>query len=103
MRKLIIVLFALLVIIFSISLQGCGDECDEKNMSRCDSASDCIPVECGCSCSGCGGFGYDEIVNKSCEDKWYKNQNCSPSAFCPDVCCPGEMTIECENKTCVVK
>ena len=67
----------------------------------CDSASDCVAVSCGCSCSGCGGFSYQDVVNKSHEGEWYDTNTCEPAQMCPMVCC-APATIACENHQCVV-
>ena len=68
----------------------------------CTSAKDCVPVMCSCHCSGCGGFSYEDIVNKKYVDKWYKEHNCSPAIACPMVCCPPVIKV-CEDNTCKVK
>ncbi|MCR4327645.1 MAG: hypothetical protein NUV46_03635 [Nanoarchaeota archaeon] len=71
-------------------------------MKYCESRENCVPVDCGCSCSGCGGFSYEEVVNKKFAYAWYDQKGCSPSQVCPEVCC-SQRTIECENNLCVVK
>lgn len=68
----------------------------------CTSAKDCVPVMCICGCSGCGGFSYEDIVNKNYVDKWYNEHNCSPAMECPEVCCPPVIKV-CEDNTCKVK
>ena len=74
----------------------------EDNSKYCITSNDCVPVGCVCHCSGCGGFSYEDIVNKNCVDKWYEDHNCSPPRICPMVCCKST-TIVCENNTCKVK
>jgi len=73
-----------------------------KEMKYCEHSSDCVPVGCECTCSGCGGFSYEDIVNKKYVDTWYNQQGCEPVQICPEVCCP-RTTINCENNMCVVK
>jgi hypothetical protein len=70
-------------------------------MKFCETESDCIPVGCKCECSGCGGFDYDEVVNKKYVDHWYLNQGCEPPSFCLEVCCPVR-EIACQNQRCIV-
>lgn len=81
----------------------------KEDIYHCNSSDDCIAVECGCGCSGCGPS-YDEIINKNYEKIWYFKNGCKPNDFddlsnmplCPMVCCqPGE--IKCENHKCVFK
>lgn len=72
------------------------------DMKYCISDDDCVPVDCRCSCSGCGGFSYDDVVNKKYADAWYYQQGCEPAEKCPQVCCPPR-SIACENNQCVVK
>ena len=72
------------------------------DMKYCTSADDCAPVDCGCSCSGCGGFSYDDIVNKKYVDAWYYQQGCKSAEICPMVCCSPK-TIACEDNYCIVK
>jgi hypothetical protein len=72
-----------------------------EEMKSCESPEDCVPVGCGCSCSGCGGFDYDEIINKKYTEEWYSQQECSPPEICPQVCCQ-PMEIKCENNVCGV-
>lgn len=73
-----------------------------QTMKYCINDNDCVPVDCGCSCSGCGGFSYDDVVNKKYADAWYYQQSCKPAQVCPTVCCMPR-TIACENNACVVK
>lgn len=68
----------------------------------CDTTSDCVPVGCRCHCSGCGGFSYEDVVNKDYVDKWYDEHNCSPARVCPEVCCTPVVTA-CEDNSCKVK
>ncbi|MEM4500118.1 MAG: hypothetical protein QXD62_02095 [Candidatus Woesearchaeota archaeon] len=67
----------------------------------CETADDCVAVDCGCSCSGCGGFSYDEVINKKYETEWYMLKKCQKSKICPMVCCP-QRTIECVSNKCTV-
>lgn len=69
---------------------------------QCDTPEDCVPVGCECTCSGCGGFSYEDIVNKDSVDAWYLIHDCSPPQVCPEVCCP-PMEKVCENNVCAVK
>jgi len=73
-----------------------------NDMKYCTSKNDCRPVGCHCSCSGCGGFSYEDIVNKKYVDAWYYKQGCKPAEECSMGCCMPN-TIECENNTCIVK
>ena len=73
-----------------------------QTMKYCINDNDCTPVDCGCSCSGCGGFSYDDVVNKKYADAWYSQQCCKPAKICPLVCCPLRK-VSCENNVCVVK
>ena len=72
------------------------------DMKYCISADDCVPVGCRCSCSGCGGFSYEDIVNKKYVDAWYYQQGCKSAQTCPEVCCTPK-TIACEDNSCIVK
>jgi len=72
-----------------------------EDMKHCVSDQDCVPVECGCSCSGCGGFSYDDVVNRKYVATWYKQQRCNQAEICPMECCP-KNEIACENNVCVV-
>lgn len=73
-----------------------------QKMKYCVADSDCVPVKCICRCSGCGGFSYEDIVNKKYVDAWYYQQGCKPPQICPAKCCLPR-TIACENNVCVVK
>jgi hypothetical protein len=68
----------------------------------CQTAADCVHVGCGCKCSGCGGFDYEEVINKNSEEEWYQQRNCQKPTICPQVCC-NPVTIACEDNTCVAK
>ena len=71
-------------------------------MVACLTVDDCVAVDCGCSCSGCGGFSYDTVVNKKYEGVWYYERSCEKPELCPQVCCkPAE--IVCENNMCGVR
>ena len=72
------------------------------DISYCVIASDCVAVECECDCIGCGGFSYDDVINRQYINTWHERQGCEPAEFCPDVCCPPR-TIVCENNLCAVK
>lgn len=72
------------------------------DMKYCDSDEECVPVDCGCSCGGCGGFSYDDVVNKKYADEWYNQKGCKHAEICPMVCCPARK-VACENNVCVVK
>ena len=67
----------------------------------CHEAEDCVPVGCGCSCSGCGGFSHDDIVNKDFEQAWYDEKGCQKAQVCPQVCCPA-MSVVCQDGQCAV-
>lgn len=68
----------------------------------CEVDDDCLPVECSCKCSGCGGFSYEDVVNKKYAQWWYQSHQCLPNKNCPMVCCPAVFTV-CENQLCQVK
>jgi|GEM_PF-6885376 len=74
----------------------------DEMFRQCASRSDCVSVGCSCNCSGCGGFSYEDVINKKYVDAWYEKEDCKPAQACPEVCC-SPRTIECENKICVVK
>ncbi len=101
---LIYIIFAAIVIFLIFLIYGYvfpkGVSSDE--MMRCEADGDCVPVGCGCSCSGCGGFSYEDVVNKKFENIWYKEHDCKKATICPKVCCEPSRTV-CENKKCVVK
>jgi hypothetical protein len=61
-----------------------------------------VAVGCTCTCSGCGGFSYQDVVNKNYQEDWYNRHSCSAPLICPQVCCPARQVV-CENNTCVVK
>jgi len=75
-----------------------------KNLAvySCQTAEDCVPVSCGCKCSGCGGFDFEEIVNKNSAGAWYLQHSCQKPTICLQVCCQ-PVTIACENNICVAK
>ena len=75
-----------------------------EEMKSCNTKEDCVVVDCGCSCSGCGGFSYDDAVNKEYEKSWYLANNCEKTADkkCPEVCCLAAELV-CENNQCMVK
>jgi len=88
----------LIILILAITLTaGCVEP--QIDFYSCSQDSDCINVGCGCHCSGCGGFSYDEIINKKYVNEWYQEHNCSPPQVCPMVCCPA-MKIICEDNVC---
>jgi len=74
----------------------------DEDMKRCEVTEDCVAVGCSCYCSGCGGFAFDDIVNKEFADAWYRQYDCRPAEVCPEVCCP-PVVIACENKVCTTK
>jgi hypothetical protein len=69
--------------------------------TQCESNDDCVPVSCTCTCAGCGGFDYEDVVNKSYEDAWYENAGCSHPEVCPSVCCSPKKIL-CVENTCDV-
>ena len=69
---------------------------------QCGQDSDCVPVGCNCTCSGGGGFSYEEVVNKMHEDWWYTSHKCEKPTICNDEGCP-QMKLRCENNECTVK
>jgi len=96
-----------------VLLLGCSQKKDDNSsnqsvdvrlMYSCSDASDCVAVGCGCRCSGCGGFSFDEIINKDYTDHWHELKGCEQAdpdepVICPMVCCtPGE--IVCVDGTC---
>ena len=94
----------LAVVIFMVSLVLVVSGCTQipEDIRYCEKAEDCVHVGCSCGCSGCGGFDYDDVVNKKYEDLWYMQENCSKTKTCLMVCCPPRY-VDCENNTCVVK
>lgn len=63
-----------------------------------------MPVVCECYCSGCGGFAYDDIVNKEYKDEWHEQQGCVFDEVpqpCLEECCPPR-SVACENNQCTV-
>lgn len=69
-------------------------------MRQCQTAADCVPVACTCTCSGCGGFSSEDIINKHSEQAWYQQHQCNPSrVICPDVCCRSRRLV-CEAGRC---
>ncbi|MCX6750530.1 MAG: hypothetical protein NTZ83_03665 [Candidatus Pacearchaeota archaeon] len=99
--KFILISVIIILLIIGIYLFALSTISISK-MKYCISKEDCISVDCGCGCSGCGGFSYDDIVNKKYAKAWYLQQGCLPSGVCPEVCCMPR-TIECENNACVAK
>lgn len=73
-----------------------------EEMKYCENANDCTPVSCGCKCNGCGGFDYQDVINKKFVEEWYSQQNCLKPTICLQVCCQ-PTTIGCENNRCVAK
>lgn len=76
---------------------------DTEDMTACDTADDCVTVACACKCSGCGGFYFEDVVNKAFEEWWYEEKGCKKANVCPEVCCPGKMTLACAEGRCVVE
>jgi hypothetical protein len=70
-------------------------------MKFCKTENDCVPVGCKCECSGCGGFDYEEVVNKKYVDQWYQKQGCEPTSICLEECCPGR-EVACQDQRCIV-
>lgn len=87
----------LLLVLFLIS--GCAKTEVQKS---CDTAADCIPVGCGCECSGCGGFPYEDIINIQYEDQWYEEHQCNKIKPCLTVCCPARIAV-CKENVCSVE
>ena len=75
---------------------------EPADMRSCKTAEDCVPVWCKCECSGCGGFSYDDVVNKAYEATWHELKGCQQMGACPEVCC-APCRLVCEAGTCVVK
>lgn len=84
------------------ALENVRELIEKKAEKYCEANNDCVPVGCNCSCSGCGGFSYEEIINKNFVDKWYQQHNCVPPKICLTVCCP-QRTVTCESNKCGVK
>lgn len=82
----------------SISFDG---SLDESNWKNCVNSDDCVQVGCECNCMGCGGFDYQDVVNKEYEDAWYDAHRCSKLKECPKVCCPPRKVL-CADNTCQV-
>ena len=98
--KIIISILILAVLLVA----GCAQEevdYSQIDFYSCNNASDCVPVDCSCSCSGCGGFSYDEIINKKYVEEWYEMKGCSSPQICPMVCC-SPMKIVCDEGRCDV-
>jgi len=87
---------------FGIFYKTSADPVPLEAMRQCYSAADCEPVGCGCDCSGCGGFSFEDMVNKQYVNSWYKQKSCKPADVCPMVCCMAR-TIACESNICVAK
>ena len=83
---------------------GSGDAAPSTadDMKACDTTDDCVTVACACKCSGCGGFYFEDVVNKVFEERWYEEKGCTKANVCPEVCCPGKMTLACAEGRCVV-
>jgi hypothetical protein len=95
---LTITLIAVLFLLFGIMASS---SISEKKMRKCEVNSDCVPVKCTCGCSGCGGFDYDDVINKKYVKWWHIKEWCSPENTCPEVCCTPKEAI-CENNSCTV-
>lgn len=67
----------------------------------CHEAEDCVAVGCTCSCSGCGGFSFKDVISKDFEEAWYEEKGCERVHVCPEVCCD-PMTIVCQDGLCGV-
>jgi hypothetical protein len=74
---------------------------EPDGLRACDDPADCVAVRCGCSCSGCGGFDYDDAVNRRFESWWYEAHDCQKSRICPMVCCP-KRALVCDDGRCTV-
>lgn len=97
---IVIVLIAVVAVI--ILLSAPRENITLSQMKSCQTADDCVAVGCGCTCSGCGGFSYEDIVNKDFVDQWYSQKGCQPAEVCPAVCCKPRTKV-CENSVCMVK
>jgi len=76
-----------------------------EEMKQCERAGDCVPVTCLCTCSGCGGFSYQDVVNRNYQEAWYTQNNCPgnfPAMRCPQVCCI-PVQITCEDNRCMAR
>ncbi|NQU86631.1 MAG: hypothetical protein HQ541_12800, partial [Mariniphaga sp.] len=114
MKKILIlslpILIAGMVLFFVYNIFSIPKEAEIKDMVKvkeekfCNTADNCVVVACGCDCSGCGGFSYDDVVNKNYKDKWYEENNCKDifPRMCPEVCCPKREKV-CKNNICKVK
>jgi hypothetical protein len=86
--------------VFSFGVE-LGDIDLSDNPKYCETKADCVAVDCGCSCSGCGGFSYQDVVNVKYEETWYELNDCEPNRVCLQVCCP-RREIACEDNECTV-
>lgn len=119
--KRILSVFVTMIVLFGITyvciqaIQSQNDQINKAHLNPkttkmkpdlkyCKVADDCVPVGCECNCSGCGGFSYEDIVNKKYQERWYQENNCLQplKLICPHVCC-SPVFVDCENNTCVVK
>jgi hypothetical protein len=113
-----------MTILFSglLALAGCGDRTGQgpaepdqpvpdvakpasepaSDPKACETAEDCVPVACFCECSGCGGFFYQDIVNRESVDAWYEEHGCEPATACAEVCCEPSKVV-CEDGGCAVR
>lgn len=98
-RIILIILILIALIAISIILIS---KVVAKEMKYCKRNNDCVPVGCTCSCSGCGGFPYEEIINKKFTKLWYLQHLCKKPTFCLERCCPPRIAV-CENNQCIVK
>lgn len=67
---------------------------------RCRTAGDCVPVTCRCGCSGCGGFAFQDVVNRRYERWWYRTRGCTRGG-CYRRCCPPRRLV-CRRGLCTV-
>ena len=84
-------------------LSGCTKQViDIKDKTFCNTETDCTPVSCGCRCSGCGGFDYEDVVNIEYVNQWYEEHQCTKPEICPTVCCP-QRRVSCISNHCAVE
>ena len=100
---LLVILLIILSLSFFISLNAImNSRVIQNKMQSCSLKEDCIPVGCRCTCNGCGGFSYEEIINNKYETMWYFSHLCKKPEACDTGCCiPSE--IACENGLCIVR
>ena len=81
-------------------IDGAQARAEAEGWRACETVDDCSIVRCGCSCSGCGGFSADDLVNVAHVDDWYTAAGCNEALICPMVCCPPRELV-CHQGQCI--